>query len=100
MTLETILKNRPPYDAEMNAEVAKEYQHLQNEKCKVRSDHGIELKSICIRVSELKYSVNRLEVDMVASHERLEKMMQKIMYALKNALHAMTCKRKCHLQSW
>ena len=40
-------ENRPPYDAEVDAEVTKEYQRLQDEKRKVRPDHGRDID--CVR---------------------------------------------------
>ena len=44
--LQTMLKNRAPYDAEVDAEVAKEYQRIQDEKRKVRPDHGREIEAM------------------------------------------------------
>jgi hypothetical protein len=64
-----MLKNRPPFDAKVDAEVAKEYQRLQDEKCKVRPDHGREIGSIRTRVSDLECSVNWLGDDMATSHK-------------------------------
>ena len=75
-----MLKNRPPYDAEVDAEVAKEYQRLQDEKRKVRPDHEREIESIRTRVSDLECSVNRLGDDMAASHKRMEEMMQSLLH--------------------
>jgi hypothetical protein len=45
-----MLKNRAPYDAEVDAEVAKEYQRIQDEKRKVRPDHGAEIEAIRTRM--------------------------------------------------
>ena len=75
-----MLKNRPPYDAEVDAEVAKEYQRLQDEKRKVRPDHGREIDNIRTRVSDLEGSVNRLGDDMAVSYKRLEEMMQSLLH--------------------
>ena len=49
-----MLKNRPPYDAKVDAEVTKEYQCLQEEKRKVRPDHGREIEAVHTRVSDLE----------------------------------------------
>lgn len=75
-----MLKNRPPYDAEVDAEVVKEYQRLQVEKYKVRPDHGREIDNICTRISDLECSINRLGDDIAASHKRLEQMMQSLLH--------------------
>lgn len=74
-----MLKNRPPYDAEVDAEVAKEYERLQEEKRKVRTDHGTEIEAVRTRVMDLEGTVTRLGEDMAASHKRMEEMMQKIL---------------------
>lgn len=74
-----MLKGRPPYDVEVDAEVAKEYQRLQEEKRRVKPDHGREIDAVRSRVSELEGSVTRLGEDMTASHKRLEDMMQLIL---------------------
>ena len=74
-----MLKNRAPYDAEVDAEVAKEYQRIQEEKRKARPDHGLELESVRTRVSDLEGSVTRLGVSVEASHKRLEDMMRIIL---------------------
>ena len=71
-----MLKNRLPYDAE----VAKKYQRLHDEKRKVRPDHGREIESIRTRVSDLECIVNRLGDDMAASHKRLEKLMHSLLH--------------------
>ena len=75
-----MLKNRLSYDAEVDAEVAKEYQRLQDEKSKVRPDHGRKIESIRTRVSDLEYTVNRLGDDMATSHKWLEEMMQILLH--------------------
>ena len=75
-----MLKNRPPYDAEVDAEVAKEYQRLQGEKRKVRPHHGREIKSIRTRVSDLECTINRLGDDMTTSYKRLEEEMQSLLH--------------------
>ena len=77
-----MLKNRPPYDAEVDAEVATEYQRLQNEERKVRPDHEQEIECIRTWVSDLECTVNRLGDDMVASYKRLEEMMQSLLHKL------------------
>ena len=68
-----------PYDAEVDAEVAKEYQLIQEEKRKAQPDHGLELESVRTRVSDLEGSVTRLGVSVEASHKRLEDMMRIIL---------------------
>ena len=75
MTLQTILKNRLPYDTEMDVEVANEYKRLQNVKRKVRPNYGLEIESIRTQVSNLECSVNWLGENMTSSHKRLEEMM-------------------------
>ena len=77
--LQTMLKGRPPYDAEVDAEVAKEYQRVQDEKRRAKPDHGREIDAVRTRVSELEGSVTRLGENMSASHKRLEEMMQLIL---------------------
>lgn len=74
-----MLKNRPPYDIEVDAEVAKENQRLQEEKRKVCPDHGREIEVVCTQVLDLEGSVTRLRDNVVASHKCLEDMMQKIL---------------------
>ena len=71
-----MLKNRLPYDAE----VAKKYQRLHDEKRKVRPDHGREIEFIRTRVSDLECSVHRLGDDMEATHKRLKEMMQSLLH--------------------
>jgi hypothetical protein len=74
-----MLKGRPPYDAEVDAEVAKEYQRVQDEKRRVKPDHGREIDAVRTRVSELEGGLTRLGETMTASHKRLEDMMQLIL---------------------
>lgn len=54
-----MMKNRPPYDAEVDAEVAKEYERLQEEKRRARPDHGREIEAVRTRVSDLEGTVTR-----------------------------------------
>ena len=77
--MQTMLKNRPPYDAEVDAEVAKEYQRLQEEKRRVRPDPSKEIEAVRTRVSDLEGSVQRLGENVEASHKRLEDMMRTIL---------------------
>lgn len=74
-----MLKGWPPYDAEVDAEIAKEYQRLQEEKRRVKPDHGREIDEVRTRASELEGSVTRLAKNVTASHKRLEDMMQLIL---------------------
>ena len=74
--LQTMLKNRAPYDAEVDAEVAKEYQRIQDEKRRVRPNHGSEIEAMRTRVTDLEGSVTRLGADLAASHKRMEDMMR------------------------
>ena len=74
-----MLKGRAPYDAEVDTEVAKEYQRLQEEKHRVKPDHGREIDEVRTRVSELEGSITRLGENVTASHKRLEDMMQLIL---------------------
>ena len=67
-----MMENHPPYDAEVDAEIAKEYQRLHDKKFKVQPDHEREIESIRTRISDLECIVNRLGDDMAASHKRLE----------------------------
>ena len=76
---QTMLKNRAPYDAEVDAEVAKEYQRIQDEKRRVRPDHGSEIEAIRTRVTDLEGSVTRLGDNVAASHKRMEEMMRLIL---------------------
>ena len=69
-----MLKNRPPYDAEVDVDVAEEYQCLQDEKRKVRPNHGRKIQSIGTRVLDLEGSVDQLEDNMATSYKRLEEM--------------------------
>jgi hypothetical protein len=41
-----MLKKRPPYDVEVDAEVAKEYQRQQEEKRRARPDHSREIEAV------------------------------------------------------
>jgi hypothetical protein len=41
-----MLKNQPPYDAAVDAEVAKEYKRLQEEKCRICPDYGREIEAV------------------------------------------------------
>ena len=79
-----MLKNRAPYDAEVDAEVAKEYQRIQDEKRKVRPDHGSEIEAMRTRVMDLEGSVTQLGENVAASHKRMEDMMRMI---LQNQAH-------------
>lgn len=74
-----MLKNRAPYDVEVDAEVAREYQRLQEEKRRVRPDPIKEIEAVRTRVSDLEGSVQRLGENVAASHKRLEDMMRTIM---------------------
>jgi hypothetical protein len=74
-----MLKNRAPYDVEVDAEVAKEYQRIQDEKRRVRPDHGSEIEVIRTRVTDLEGSVTRLGDNVVASHKRMEDIMRMIL---------------------
>ena len=74
-----MLQNRPLYDAEVDAEVAKEYELLQEEKHKVRTDHGREIVAVRTRVMDLEGTVTCLGEDVAPSHKRMEEMMQKIL---------------------
>jgi hypothetical protein len=73
------MKNRPPYDAEVDAEVAKEYERLQAEKRRARPNHGREIEAVRTRVSDLEGTVTRLGENVAASHKRMEDMMRTIM---------------------
>lgn len=74
-----MLRNCPPYDAEVDAEVAKEYQRLQEEKRRVRPDPFKEIEAVRTRVSDLEGSVQRLGENVAASHKRMEEMMRMIL---------------------
>jgi hypothetical protein len=74
-----MMKNRPPYDAEVDAEVAKEYERLQAEKRRSRPDHGREIEAVRTRVLDLEGTVTRLGEKVDALHKRMEDMMQKIL---------------------
>jgi hypothetical protein len=74
-----MLKNKAPYDAEVDAEVAKEYQRIQDEKRRVRPNHGSEIEAMRTRVMELEGSVTRLGENVAASHKRTEDMMRMIL---------------------
>jgi len=74
-----MLKNRAPYDAEVDAEVAKEYQRIQDEKRRVRPDHGSEIEGIRTRVTDLEGSVTRLGDNVAVLHKRIEDMMRMIL---------------------
>ena len=74
-----MMKNRAPYDAEVDAEVAKEFERLQEEKRRGRPDHGREIEAVRTRVSDLEGTVTRLGENVAASHKRMEDMLQKIL---------------------
>jgi hypothetical protein len=74
-----MLKNRAPYDAEVDAEVAKEYQRIQDEKRKVRPDHGAEIEAIRTRMTDVEGSVTRLGENVAALQKRMEDMMRMIL---------------------
>ena len=46
----------------------------------MRPDHGVEIEPMHIRVSDLEYSVTRLEDDMTTSQKRLEEMMHSFFF--------------------
>ena len=75
-----MLKNRPPYDVEVDAEVAKEYQREQEEKRKARLDHGREIEAVRTRVSDLEGNVTCLGDNVTLSYKRLEDMMRLILH--------------------
>jgi hypothetical protein len=75
-----MLKNRAPYDAEVDAEVAKEYQRIQDQKRRVRPDHGSEIEAIRTRVTDLEGTVTRVGENVAASHKRIEEMMLLILH--------------------
>jgi hypothetical protein len=77
--MQAMLKNRAPYDAEVDAEVAKEYQRIQEEKRRARPDHGSEMESMRTRVTDLEGSVTRLGENVAASNKRMEDMMRMIL---------------------
>jgi len=77
--LQTMLKNRAPYDAEVDAEVAKEYQRIQEEKRRVRPDHGSEIEAMRTRLTDLEGSFKCLGENVAASHKRMEDMMRMIL---------------------
>ena len=77
---QTMLKNRTPYNAEVDAEVAKEYQRIHDEKRKVRPDHDREIEAMRTRVTELEGNVTRLGENVATSHKRMEDMMRKILH--------------------
>ena len=74
-----MLKGRAPYDAEVDIEVAKEYQRIQDEKRRARPDPHKEIDAMRNRVSDLEGSVTRLDENMAASHKRMEDMMRMIL---------------------
>ncbi len=74
-----MLKNRAPYDAEVDAEVAKEYQRIQDEKRRSRPDPAIAMEAMRTRVTDLEGSVKSLGEDVAASHKRMEDMMRLIL---------------------
>ena len=74
-----MLKNRPPYDAEVDAEVAKEYQRQHEEKRKACPDHGREIEAVRTRMADLEGSITRLGENVVASQQRREEMMRMIL---------------------
>ena len=73
------MKNRPPYDAEVDVEVAKEYERLQEEKRRARPDQVREIEAVRTRVSDLEGTVTRLGENVAASNKRMEEMMRKIL---------------------
>ena len=77
--LQTMLKNRAPYDVEVDAEVAKEYQWIQDEKRRARPYHGREIEAMRTRVTNLEGSATRLGENVAASHKRMEDMMRMIL---------------------
>ena len=74
-----MLKNKAPYDAEVDAEVAKEYQRIQDEKRRSRPDPAIAMEAMRTRVTDLEGSVKSLGEDVAASHKRMEDMMRLIL---------------------
>jgi hypothetical protein len=74
-----MLKNRAPYDAEVDAEVAKEYKRIQESKRRVRPDHGSDIEAIRTRVTDLESSVTRIGENVAALHKRMEDMMRMIL---------------------
>jgi transcription termination factor NusB len=77
--LKTMLLGRAPFDPEVDAEVAREYQRQQEEKRKVRPDHAREIEDVRTRVADLESSLTRIEENATASNKRMEDMMRQIL---------------------
>lgn len=74
-----MLKNRPPYDTEVDVEVAKEFQRIQEEKRTSRPDHGRDIEEVRTRITDLEGNVARLGENVSASHKRLEEMLRQLL---------------------
>lgn len=71
---------RAPFDAEIDAEVAKEYQRQQEDKRKVRPDYAREIEEVRSRITELESSLTCLGENVNASNKRMEDMMRQVLH--------------------
>ena len=77
-----MLKNRPPFDAEVDAEVAAEFKRLQEENRKGVKPQSREVEEMHTRVTDLENCLNRLGEHFTTSHKSLEAMMKKVLEGL------------------
>lgn len=71
---------RAPFDPEIDAEVAKEYQRQQEDKRKVRPDYAREIEEVRSRITELESSLTCLGENVNASNKRMEDMMHQVLH--------------------
>ena len=77
-----MLLNRPPFDAEVDKEVALEYARLQEDKRRGRLPQSREVEEMCTRVTDLENTVRGLGEKLTTSHKGLEAMLHKILEGL------------------
>ena len=74
-----MLKNRPPLDLEVDAQVARVFERQQAERRRGRPQHAQDLEEVRNRVTGLEAGLGRLEMTMTSSQTRLEDMMRQLL---------------------
>jgi len=70
-----MLKNCPLKDDKGDAEVAKEYDRLQEEKCRTRPNHAKDMEAMRSHMTDLEGNVIRLGETMAASQKQMEELL-------------------------
>ena len=77
-----MLLNRPPFDAEVDKEVALEYARLQEDKHRGRLPQSREVEEMRTRVTDLENTVRGLGDKLTTSHKGLEAMLNEVLDGL------------------